>query len=174
MHASVNQTITNDPDLLLNSEAGAGEFCGGSGNAIPVERYRFALRRFLDFLGADLREAAVFVTAKSSNVAPAFILSRSLTGCAPLPAHVLPDSSRYFTAALRPFSNGTPSTLLWNTDVITQSRELVLQLAGSPTEYITDIISKLQKHIDRRCKGRLGHYSPPKRRERHFRREAQI
>ena len=25
MHASVNQTITNDPDLLLNSEAGAGE-----------------------------------------------------------------------------------------------------------------------------------------------------
>jgi hypothetical protein len=55
---------------------------------------RLALRRFLDFLG----EATLPLTAKSSSFAPAFNCSRSQTGCAPLPAHVFPDLSRYLTA----------------------------------------------------------------------------
>jgi hypothetical protein len=35
---------------------------------------------------------------------PAFNFSRSHTGCAPLPARVLPDLSRYLTVTFRPFS----------------------------------------------------------------------
>src|SRR5262245_62434921 len=58
-------------------------------------------RRLLDFFGA--REATPLPTAKSSSFAPAFNCSRSQTGCAPLPAQVLPDLSRYLTAILRPF-----------------------------------------------------------------------
>ena len=56
---------------------------------------RLARRRFLVFLGEVLREATVFPTAKSSSFAPPFNFSRSQTGCAPRPAHVLPDLSRY-------------------------------------------------------------------------------
>src|SRR5512132_2668994 len=65
---------------------------------------RFALRRFLDFFGEALRDATVFWTAKSSSFTPAFSFSRSQTGCAPRPAQVLPDLSRYLIATFRPFS----------------------------------------------------------------------
>src|SRR5262249_20759318 len=58
---------------------------------------RFALQRVLT-------RPAFLWTAKSSSVAPSFSLSRNQTGCAPLPAHVLPALSRYLTATLRPFS----------------------------------------------------------------------
>jgi hypothetical protein len=72
---------------------------------------RFPLRALLVFLGEALREAAAFWTAKSSRFAPPLSLSRSQTGCAPRPAHVLPDLSRYLTATFRPF-NERPRTLV--------------------------------------------------------------
>src|SRR5262249_16807881 len=95
---------------------------------VAVSRFvvlqRFAQRRFLDFLGEVFREATVFSTAKSSSFAPAFSFSRSQTGCAPRPAHVLPDLSRYLTGTLRPFSevrrplfvlpSSPPSLISWS------------------------------------------------------------
>jgi hypothetical protein len=72
---------------------------------------RFPLRALLVFLGETLREAAAFWTAKSSSFAPPLSLSRSQTGCAPRPAHVLPDLSRYLAATFRPF-NELPRTLV--------------------------------------------------------------
>jgi hypothetical protein len=66
---------------------------------------RFVLRRFLDFFGETLRGATVFRTEKSSSFAPAFNFSRSQTGCAPRPAHVLPDLSRYLIGTFLPFSD---------------------------------------------------------------------
>src|SRR5262245_35662751 len=73
---------------------------------------RLALRRFLDFFGEALREATLRLTVKSSSFAPAFNCSRSQTGCAPLPAHVFPDLSRYLTAIVRPFRGLRPSAFL--------------------------------------------------------------
>src|SRR5262245_58986481 len=63
----------------------------------------FLRRRFFAFLGDVLREATVFLTAKSSSFAPALSFSRSQTGCAPRPAHVLPALSRYLIGTFRPF-----------------------------------------------------------------------
>jgi hypothetical protein len=59
-------------------------------------------RRLFDFLRDLLCEVPFLSTAKSSSFAPAFSFSRSQTGCAPLPAHVFPDLSRYLTATFRP------------------------------------------------------------------------
>src|SRR5262249_18520792 len=58
--------------------------------AFPSQRLA---RRFLDLS-----------TAKSASFAPPLSFSRSHRGCAPRPAQVLPDLSRYFTGALRPAS----------------------------------------------------------------------
>src|SRR5262249_28503088 len=51
-------------------------------------------------------------TANCSSFAPAFSLSRNHRGCAPRPAHVLPDLSRYLIATLRPASGLLPAFLL--------------------------------------------------------------
>src|SRR5262245_45763363 len=48
-------------------------------------------------------------TAKSFSLAPAFSFSRSHLGCAPLPAQVFPDLSRYLTGTFRPLSELPPT-----------------------------------------------------------------
>jgi len=63
-----------------------------------------AVWRFFAFLRDVLREAGFLSTAKSASFAPAFNFSRSQTGCAPLPAHVFPELSRYLTATFRPLN----------------------------------------------------------------------
>jgi hypothetical protein len=58
--------------------------------------HRFVLRPFW-------RGRRTLWAAKSSSFAPAFNFSRSQIGCLPLPAHALPDLSRYLTASFRFF-----------------------------------------------------------------------
>src|SRR6516164_3584291 len=87
-----------------NSTKEQGQVIQIEGVGAGCSAQRFPLRALLVFLGEALREAAAFWTAKSSSFAPPFSFSRSQTGCAPLPAHVLPDLSRYLTATFRPFS----------------------------------------------------------------------
>jgi hypothetical protein len=98
---------------------------------------RLALRRVLTRL-------AFLWTAKSSSLAPAFSLSRNQTGCAPLPAHVLPDLSRYLTGTLRPFSE-LPRALnpIW-----CPTCKLSFQLVRPTGENIIDFLPKLQKRIN--------------------------
>jgi len=94
-----------------NSTKEQGQVIQIEGVGAGCSAQRFPLRALLVFLGEALREAAAFWTAKSSSFAPPLSLSRSQTGCAPRPAHVLPDLSRYLTATFRPF-NELPRTLV--------------------------------------------------------------
>ena len=94
-----------------NSTKEQGQVIQIEGVGAGCSAQRFPLRALLVFLGEALREAAAFWTAKSSSFAPPLSLSRSQTGWAPRPAHVLPDLSRYLTATFRPF-NELPRTLV--------------------------------------------------------------
>jgi hypothetical protein len=82
-------------------------------------------------------------TAKSSSFAPALSFSRSHTGCAPLPAHVLPESSRYLTATFRPFIE-LPRPFLLENHVVKLGK-LVCQFLSLAAERTSDVLAQLQK-----------------------------
>ena len=66
--------------------------------------------------GDDTHQSELRIQLKRSMGAIADLhshrISRSQAGCAPLPAHVFPDVSRYLTAILRPFRALRPSRVL--------------------------------------------------------------
>jgi hypothetical protein len=80
------------------------------------------------------------LNSKIFQLCARFELSRSHTGCAPLPAHVLPDLSRYLIGTLRPFSELVPRVRcqsLWSS-----ARKLSFQLISLTIENTANVLTK--------------------------------